>query len=82
MFRCSRPLGNLDGPLIGLSMGVTFRLELQGFIFFFILPIVFGIYHFYSNDNTVNDLSIKHTPDWKGGFWLTAGDSCAMGAGW
>jgi hypothetical protein len=24
----------------------------------------------------------KHTPDWKGGFWLTAGDSWVMGAGW
>lgn len=64
-----------------ISNGVTSRLECQDFTFFFPLSVLLGLCHFYRNETPVHDRAIKRTPDWKGGFWPTAGDSGTMGAG-
>jgi hypothetical protein len=58
---------NLDSLLI-CQQQVNLRLESQ-VVFFFICIIQ---YRSFFRDN---NLLPKHTPDWKGGFWLTAGDS-------
>lgn len=60
--------------------GISFRILFLSFTFsvLYLAYIVF----IEMTKLLMNDLSTKHTPDWKGGFWLTAGDSCVMGAGW